>query len=53
MAEEKKIDVEIVRDFWDADAKRRPAGTIISVPVDTALEGIEKGALRRAHKGDK
>ncbi len=53
MAEEKKVEVEIVRDFWDADGNRRPAGTVIEVPVEAALEGIEKGALRRAPKGGK
>jgi hypothetical protein len=44
------IDVEILRDFWDADGERHPAGTVISIPVEAAVDGAEKGALRRARK---
>lgn len=44
------VQVEIVRDFWDAEGNRREAGTLIEVPVEAALEGIESGALRRAQK---
>ncbi|PWL17399.1 hypothetical protein DKP76_11515 [Falsochrobactrum shanghaiense] len=47
------IEVEIVRDFWDADGNRCEAGTCIEVPVEAALEGIETGALRRAPKAGK
>lgn len=47
------IEVEIVRDFWDTNGVRQPAGTVVSVPIDAALEGIETGALRRPKKGDK
>jgi hypothetical protein len=56
MAEEPKtqmVDVEILRDFWDVDCVRRPAGTVISVPVEAAMDGIERGALRRAKKDGK
>ena len=52
-AKPQMIDVEIVRDFWDEQERRHPAGTIVSVPVEAALEGIEKGALRRARKDGK
>lgn len=47
------IEVEIVRDFWDEDGERHPAGKKVSVPVDAALEGIESGALRRVKKDGK
>lgn len=46
------IEVEILRDFWDNDCVRHPAGTIVQVPLEAALDGIEKGALRRARKAD-
>lgn len=47
------VDVEILRDFWDDDCVRHPAGTVISVPIEAAMDGIERGALRRAKKGGK
>lgn len=56
MAEEKAeqlIEVEILRDFWDADENRHVAGTTIKVPVSAALDGIESGALARVKKDAK
>ena len=47
---EQMIEVMIVRDFWDADGKRHCAGTTVRVPVETALDGIESGALARVKK---
>lgn len=47
------VDVEILRDFWDDDCVRHPAGTVISVPIEAAMDGIERGALRRAKKDGK
>lgn len=48
------VEVSISRDFWkENDAGeiiRYRAGTIVSVPFDTALEGIETGALARVKK---
>lgn len=41
------IAVRINRDFWDAKGERFRKGTIIEVPVDTALDGVESGALSR------
>ncbi len=49
--EQTLMDVEILRDFWDADGVRHPAGTVVSIPVEAAMDGAEKGALRRAKKG--
>jgi hypothetical protein len=46
------IDVEILRDFWDADGVRHPAGTIVSIPVEAAMDGAENGSLRRARKAN-
>lgn len=46
-AKEKLIPVRIERDFWDADGKRHRKGTIVEVPVETALDGVETGALSR------
>lgn len=44
------VEVEIKRDFWDEEGERQRAGTIIKVPVEVALEGIESGALARVKK---
>ena len=56
MAEQTKhppVDVEILRDFWDVDGERHRAGTVISVPLEAAFEGIESGTLRRVKKDGK
>ncbi|WP_376742360.1 hypothetical protein [Ensifer canadensis] len=47
---ENLVEVEIKRDFWDEEGERQRAGTIIKVPVEVALEGIETGALARVKK---
>lgn len=48
---EKLITVRIERDFWVKNDKgetiRHRKGTMIDVPVEAALEGIETGALSR------
>jgi hypothetical protein len=49
---ENMVEVVIKRDFWDKDGVRHAAGTIVSVPVDAAMEGIESGALGRVRKTD-
>lgn len=46
-AKEKLIPVRILRDFWDADGVRHHKGTVVEVPVDAALDGVESGALSR------
>lgn len=46
------IDVEILRDFWDDDGVRHPAGTVVSIPVEAAVDGAANGSLRRAKKAD-
>jgi hypothetical protein len=46
------VEVMIKRDFWDADGVRHAAGTVVKVPVDAALEGVESGALGRVKKPD-
>lgn len=47
-APEKLVAVHINRDTWDTDGTRHPKGTIIEVSVETAMDGIETGALTRA-----
>ena len=46
-AKEKLIPVRINRDFWDADGTRHRKGTVVEVPVEAALDGVETGALSR------
>lgn len=46
-AKEKLIPVVIKRDVWDADGTRHRKGTIIELPVDAAMDGVESGALSR------
>lgn len=47
---EQLIEVQIVRDFWDESGERHRAGTVVKVPLDAALDGIETGALTRVKK---
>lgn len=44
---EKLIPVRINRDFWDAEGNRHRKGTVVEVPVEAALDGVETGALSR------
>lgn len=46
-AKEKLIAVRIERDFWDASGERHRKGTVVEVPVEAALDGVETGALSR------
>lgn len=46
-SKEKLIPVRINRDFWSEDGKRHHKGTVVEVPVDAALDGVETGALSR------
>lgn len=46
-SKEKLIPVRINRDFWSEDGKRHRKGTVVEVPVDAALDGVESGALSR------
>ena len=47
------VKCEIVRDFWDDDGKRHPAGTIVEVAIEAALDGVEMGSLRRVKAAKK
>ncbi len=46
-APERLIPVSIVRDIWDGDGNRHRKGKIIGVDVDSALSGVESGAIKR------
>jgi len=37
----------ILRDFWDENEERQPAGKEIEVSVEVAMDGIEAGTLAR------
>lgn len=41
----------IKRDFWDHTGERQPAGKVIEVTIEEALDGVESGALAR-YKGE-
>lgn len=41
------IPVRIKRDIWDEDGKRHRKGTIIELPVEAAMDGVESGAVTR------
>ena len=53
-APEPLVEVMINRDRWEADETgeiiRHRVGTVVSLPLDAALEGIESGALARIKK---
>ena len=38
----------ILRDFWDENGERQPAGKVVEVSKDALIEGMEKGILARA-----
>ena len=49
-AAERTVTVRVNRDFWvgkPGQAERIRKGTIVDVPVDAALDGVESGALSR------
>jgi hypothetical protein len=41
------IPMRVNRDVWDADGNRHRKGSVIELPVDEAMDGIEAGALSR------
>lgn len=48
-AEEKSglIKCVILRDTWDEDGKRHPAGSEVELPAEAAMDGVEAGTLSR------
>tara|TARA_R110000764_G_scaffold35137_2_gene78442 strand:- start:402 stop:701 length:300 start_codon:yes stop_codon:yes gene_type:complete len=40
----------ILRDFWDKDGKRQPAGKEVDLTAEDAMDGVESGALSRVKK---
>jgi len=49
-AKEKTIAVRVMRDFWIGEGdnvERIRKGTIVDVSIETALDGVESGALSR------
>ena len=45
---EKTIKCTILRDTWDEGGTRHPAGTIVELPAEAAMDGVENGTLSRA-----
>lgn len=41
------IAVRVLRDFWDDKGERHAKGSIVEVPVEAALDGVEAGKLSR------
>jgi hypothetical protein len=50
---EKTIKCVVMRDFWNENEVRVDAGSVIDVPVEQAMDGVESGALSRAKDGKK
>ena len=44
---DKTIKCVILRDFWDAQGNRQPAGKEVYLPAEEAMDGVESGALSR------
>jgi len=40
----------VLRDYWPEEDKRVPAGTVIRVSPEEAMDGIENGTLARVKK---
>ena len=47
MANDKLVKVTILRDFWDAEGIRQIAGSVVDIPAEAAMDGIESGMLSR------
>lgn len=50
MTKEKLIPVRVLRDYWigePGNAERIRKGTVVEVPVEAALDGVESGVLQR------
>lgn len=50
VAPEKKpdtVECVVLRDFWDEDGERWKKGRIIHIAPMDAIEGIEKGSIKR------
>lgn len=48
--QERMVTVRVMRDFWAGEpgnAQRVRKGSIVDVPVEAALDGVESGALSR------
>jgi len=46
----KLVTVRVMRDYWvgkPGEAERIRKGTVVDVPIETALDGIESGVLER------
>lgn len=41
------VSMRVLRDFWDVDGTRIRKGSVVDVPVETALDGVENGSLSR------
>lgn len=44
---EKTVKCVILRDYWNEDGERQPAGKEIELSVEEAMDGVESGALSR------
>lgn len=44
---EKMIKCRILRDRWDEDGKRHPAGSEVDLPVEAAMDAVEDGSVER------
>ena len=42
------VDVEILRDVWDAKGVRQRKGSVVAVSTETAFDWLEKGLAKRA-----
>ena len=37
----------VLRDYWDAEGARVPAGTEVTLEAEAAIDGVEAGTLSR------
>lgn len=47
MANKGMVDCVVLRDFWVTAEDRKRAGTVVSIPVDEAMDKIEAGIVKR------
>lgn len=50
---DKLIKCTILRDTWDEKGARHKAGTVVELPAEAAMDGVEAGTLARVKADSK
>lgn len=50
---EKLIKCMVMRDYWNESGERIAAGSVVELPAEAAMDGVEIGALSRVKDAKK